>query len=94
MEKLRVTIIGQDIFKEVAVIFEDVGLRVVNQINSGMLGNLKGLTYVFELEEEKVIDTRKNLMKALTEYGPRFTAMYVHGDWMRIFIFKSMSLRF
>lgn len=92
MEKLKVTIVGQDISKEVAVIFDELGLTAINQIKTGMLGNLKTLTYIFDIPEEKVIDQRKKLMDELARHDTRLMPMYVHGDWMRLFVFKVIRL--
>lgn len=92
MEKLRVTVVGQEINEEVKDVFELIGLTMVNQVNTGMLGNLKTLTYTFEIEPEKVIDTRRNLMNELSKYSLRLMPMYVHGDWMRIFVFKTIRV--
>lgn len=92
MDVLRVTIVGQDLFKLVTEIFELVGLNPVNQVNTGMLGNLKILTYAFELQETEVIEKRKVLMNELSRDPIRLMPMYVHGDWMRIFIFKPIRI--
>lgn len=92
MEKLRVTVVGMDIVKEVTTIFDDVGLSVVNQVNTGMLGNLKAFTYTFEIPEEEVIDKRRQLMEEIAKYAIRLMPMYVHGDWMRVFVFKTIRL--
>lgn len=83
---LSVTIIGQDLFKVVNEKFRLVDLNPVNQVNTGKFGNLKALTYRFELEEEDVIEKRKALMNELSKDNLRLQAMYVHGDWMRIFV--------
>ena len=88
MDTLRVTVVGQDLFKLVAEIFEKVGLNPVNQVNTGMLGNLKILTYTFELPEDEIIEKRTNFMEMATNDNLRLMPMYVHGDWMRVFIFK------
>lgn len=88
MVKLRVTIVGQDIFKLVKEKFELVGLNQVNQVNNGMLGNLKLLTYEFELEDCEIIEKRKKLMNSMIEDNMRLMPMYVDGDWMRVFVFK------
>ena len=88
MDILNVTIIGQDLFSVMADIFDEIGLNRVNQVNTGMLGNLKILIYKFELEENDVIAKRKALMNRVSKEYTRMTAMYVHGDWMRIFIMK------
>lgn len=92
MEKLRVTVVGLDIVDEVTTIFDLVGLSTVNQVNTGMLGNLKMLTYEFDLDESEVIGKRKALMDEAAKYRIRLMPMYVHGDWMRIFIFKTIRM--
>lgn len=92
MEKLRVTVVGLDIVDEVTTIFDLVGLTIVNQVNTGMLGNLKMLTYEFDLDESEVIAKRKALMDEAAKYSIRLMPMYVHGDWMRVFIFKTIRI--
>lgn len=91
MDVLRVTVVGQDIFKLVEGIFEEVGLNQTNQVNSGMLGNLKILTFLFELKEDEIIEKRQALMSKLGENSMRLMPMYVHGDWMRVFVFKPIK---
>lgn len=91
MDILRVTVVGQDIFKLVEGIFEEVGLNRTNQVNSGMLGNLKILTFLFELKEDEIIEKRQSLMSKLGENSMRLMPMYVHGDWMRVFVFKPIK---
>lgn len=92
MELLRVTVIGQDLFRVFEEHCEFVGLNRVNQLNQGMLGNLKTLTYTFELNDEEVIDKRKTLMRQLAKDDLRLMALYVHGDWMRIFVMKPLRM--
>lgn len=70
---------------------ELVGINTVNQINTGMLGNLKTLTYIAEIEESDVIEKRKNLMNAMAKDCMRLMPLYTHGDWMRIFVFKPIK---
>lgn len=88
MDVLRVTVVGQDLFKIVTEIFELVHLNPANQVKTGMLGNLKMLTYEFELREQDIIDKRSELMQKMAEDNMRLMPMYVHGDWMRIFVMK------
>lgn len=90
MEAFRVTVIGQDLFKEIAGFFEESGLKEANQVNSGMLGNLKTLTYEFYLEENEVISKRKEFMNLVAKESPRLMGLYVHGDWMRVFVMKPL----
>lgn len=88
MEKLRITVVGQDIFKTVAEKIQLVGINNVNQVSSGMLGNLKTLTYEIELAEDEIIKVRQRLMGKMAEDNMRLMPMCVHGDWMRVFVFK------
>ena len=92
MEYLRVTAIGQDIFSIVKEKFELAGINKVNQVNTGMLGNLKTLTFQIEVSPEKVIKMRTALMDRMAEDNMRLMPMYVHGDWMRIFVFKPLRV--
>lgn len=92
MALLRVTVVGQDLFKIVEEKFDTIGLTIVNQVNSGMLGNLKTLTYIFELEDGEIIEKRKQLMVSMSNDNMRLMPMFVNGDWMRIFVFKPMKI--
>ena len=88
MDTLRITVVGQDIFKLVKHKMELVGINNANEVRLGMLGNLKTLTYIFELPEKEVIEKRAKLMTAMSEDSMRLMPLYVHGDWMRVFVFK------
>ena len=88
MGTIRVTVVGQDLFKIVEEKFELVGLNKVNQVNNGMLGNLKTLTYQFEIDDMEVIDIRKRLMRLMSEDNMRLMPMFVNGDWNRIIVIK------
>ena len=87
---LRITVIGKDLFKLVERYMELVGLNTVNTVNSGMLGNLITLTYEIELPADEVIKKRSMLMEKMAEDSMRLVPMYVHGDWMRIFVMKPL----
>lgn len=90
MEKdiLKVTVIGKDLFKIVERYMELVGLNTVNTVKNGMLGNLTTLTYEIEVKGNEVIKKRAELMEKMAEDSMRLMPMYVHGDWMRIFVMK------
>lgn len=88
MGVVRVTVIGQDLFKIAEEKFELVELNKVNQVNNGMLGNLKTLTYQFEIDDMEVIDIRKRLMRLMSEDNMRLMPMFVNGDWNRIIVMK------
>ena len=92
MDVLRVTVVGKDLCKIVEGIFELVGLNTVNTVRNGMLGNLTTLTYEFMLEEDEVIAVRKKLMNELAKDYLHIMPMYVHGDWMRIFVMKPIRM--
>lgn len=62
MDKLKVTIIGQDIAKIVSEVFVSIGLNSIKGVSKGSLGNLKTLTYEFDISEEEIIGKRKRLM--------------------------------
>ena len=92
MEKLHVTVVGKNIFQLVEKKLELVGINNAKMVKTGMLGNLKILAYEFELEESEVIDVRKKLMSKMAEDSMRLMPMYVHGDWMRIFVFEPIMI--
>lgn len=92
MDTLRITVVGQEIFKIVEEKLELAGFNKVNRANNGMLGNLKTLTLEFDIPEDKVIKKRAYLMNLMVEDNMRLMPMYVHGDWMRIFVFKPMRM--
>lgn len=91
MAVLRITVVGQDLFKIVAEKMELVKINHANQVSSGMLGNLKLLTYQIDLDDSEVIEKRKDLMNAMAADNMWLIPMYVHGDWMRIFVFKPIK---
>lgn len=92
MGVLNVTVIGQDLFKIVKEKFELAGINVVNEVKSGMLGNLKLLTYRIEMDELEIIPKRKKFLELVSEDKMRLMAMYVAGDWMRIFIMRPIRI--
>lgn len=71
--------------------FELVGLNTVNTVRNSMLGNLTALTYEFVIDEEEVISKRKQLMEEMAKDNMRLMPLYMHGDWMRIFVIKPMK---
>lgn len=91
MEVFRVTVVGQDLFKIVPEYFELAGLNPADQVNTGMLGNLKMLTYFFEIPEKDVIEKRAKFMTEMAKDTTRLMPLYVHGDWMRVFVFKPLK---
>lgn len=92
MDILRITVVGQDLFKLVEHKMELVGINRVNQLNTGMLGNLKTLTFEIEMKESEIIKKRSELMDKLAEDNMRLMPLYVHKDYMRIFVIKPMLM--
>lgn len=90
METLKITVVGKDLFKIVADKLKLVDLNEIKETRSGTLGNLTTLTYFIDIPEESVIAVRKRLMGKMAEDNLRLMPMYVHGDWMRIFVFKPL----
>ena len=90
MSVLHLTIIGQDIFKIVEEKLMLAGINTATQVSNGMLGNLKTLTYALELSMDELIEARRKLMEEMEKDNTRMMPMYVHGDWMRIFVFKTI----
>lgn len=90
MDILKVTVIGKDLFDIVENYMELAGINTVNTVNSGMLGNLTTLTMEAPIREEEVIKKRGKLMELMSEDNMRLMPMYVHGDWMRIFVMKPL----
>lgn len=92
MAILHVTVVGKDLFKPVLEKLELVSLNPVNEVKTGMLGNLTLLTYAFELSDDELIDKRRQLMDEFMKDTSRFMPMYIHGDWMRLFVFKPIRI--
>ena len=88
MSVLHLTIIGQDIFKIVEEKLMLAGINTATQVSNGMLGNLKTLTYLFDIDDIDVIAARANLMRIMSEDNMRLMPMFVNGDWNRIFVMK------
>lgn len=87
---LRITVIGKDLCKLVEQYMELVGINTVNTVNNGMLGNLITMTYEIEINADEIIKKRSILMEKMAEDNMRLMPLYVHGDWMRIFVMKPL----
>lgn len=87
METLKITVVGKDLFKLVEQKMELAGINTVNTVSTGMLGNLTTLTFFIKMREDEVIKTRKRLLDIMAD-DIRLMPLYVHGDWMRIFVMK------
>ena len=87
MDVLKVTVIGKDLCKIVEGYMELAGINTVNTVSTGMLGNLTTLTFLIKMREDEVIKTRKRLLDIMAD-DIRLMPLYVHSDWMRIFVMK------
>lgn len=92
MDILKVVVIGKELFKIVEKYMELADINTVNTVNSGMLGNLTIMTYEIEIQPDEVIKKRRKLMDLMSEDRMRLMPMYVHGDWMRIFVMKPIRV--
>lgn len=88
MGTLHLTVIGQDIFKIVEEKLELANINTATQVNNGMLGNLKTLTYLFDIDDIDIIAARTKLMSLMSEDNMRLMPMFVNGDWNRLFVMK------
>lgn len=92
MSTLHLTVIGQELFKIVEEKLELAGINTATQVSNGMLGNLKTLTYLFDIDDIDIIHARTNLMKIMSEDNMRLMPMFVNGDWGRIFVMKPFRM--
>lgn len=90
METLKITIIGKDLFKIVEEKMKLAGVNTINEAKNGMLGNLTTLTLFADIPENEVIYRRGRIMEEMAKDSMRLMPMYVHGDWMRIFVMKPL----
>lgn len=93
MDTLSVTVIGQDLFNLVEEKFLLVGINQANRVNKGMLGNLKMLTYEFDLNEDDIIGIRKQFLKLVGEDSLRMIPWFEAGSWMDILVVKPFASR-
>lgn len=88
MIEFQVTVIGQELFDIMRDKFKSVDLNDPIQTNKGMLGNLKALTFTFEVDEADVIEMRNRLLWEISDDHMRMTAMFAAGDWMKLYVIK------
>lgn len=92
MEVMEVTVVGQELFEPVKRVLKLVELNPVNQVKRGMLGNLKALTYFVEIDEKEIIAKRCQLMDKLAENTATMLPLYLHGDWMKLYVVKPIRV--
>lgn len=90
MDELYVTVVGTELIKSVEKILEALEMKY-DDFRKGSIGNMKTMVYTFVTEQNHVIITRKKLMERIMMEPFKYTAMYVHGDWMRVFNFKKID---
>lgn len=89
---LTVTVVGNDIYDQVLMaIKEAIGSYPVNPVKQGRLGNFMTLTVTCSIPDKEIIIKRRSFMDILCKEGSNLTAMYEHGDWMRVYIFKKTA---
>lgn len=88
MDRLTITIVGQDLFKIVEQKLISLELTEANEVNHSMLGNLKMLTYSYDLEECEIIRIRTSLLRMIGEDHCRLMAFFQAGNWMRIVVMR------
>lgn len=93
MRAVVVTIVGKGYDEEFEWILTELAVKTVNTVNSGMLGNFATLTYYLEIPENDIIVKRRELMNKIRERLPQAMALYMHGDWNRIFIMKRFRIQ-
>ena len=93
MRQMSVTIVGGGIAEILDPVFDSLGLFPVKPIKRGSLGNFTTLTYIFELDEEKIIRKRRDLMHAIAQESTHLVGMYKHGGWMDIFVFRKSAIK-
>lgn len=83
---ISITMVGgyfEDLFE---AILTDVGINPVNPINVGMFGNFKTLTYLIDIPDTEVVQTRKNIMAKVKEQMPYALCLCEYGNWNRIIL--------
>lgn len=93
MEQLQITVVGNDLIDVMMSIFSDLGLIPINSPYKGMLGNFKLFTYVFDIDESEFIATRREIMNRVSFNNSHIIAMYKHGDYKNVCIFKKNAFR-
>ena len=94
---LRVTIVGDAILDDVNMILEDINLvNTVNTVNMpvlGSLGNFKTYTYEFPISMNEITEKRRSLMEKVQRESTKLLALYTHGDWMQVYIFRRSAFK-
>lgn len=91
--ELTVTVVGNDIYDQVIAAIKEACIRInpVNPVKQGRLGNFMTLTVTCSIPDDEIITKRRTFMDILCKEGSNLTAMYEHGDWMRVYIFKKTA---
>lgn len=94
---LSVTIVGDAILDDVIMIMDSLKLinpvNTVNTVKLGMLGNFKTYTYDIPLKMTEITEKRRALMEKVQRESTRLLALYTHGDWMQVFVFRRSSFK-
>lgn len=95
MQQLTVVIVGLDLVDIVVNAAKMAGLMVnpVNQVNPGKFGNFKTLTYIFNVDDDKLITKRRDFMNELAQDRRFIIPVYEHGDWTSVYILKRWAFQ-
>lgn len=93
MEDFRIVAIGQTVGDRVSYLLTKFGLKPVNLPKAGKFGNLTTLTFLVELEEDQVIQTRKEIASYFTNSDGALTCLYDRLDWMVMYVVNRYAFR-
>lgn len=93
MERLTVTIVGQDILELADSLFRENKVNPVNRVKESKLGNFRTFTYIFEFDENDFIKRRRDLLNSFGKETTHLLPMYCYHDWSQIYIFKKIAFR-
>ena len=90
VQKFTVTIVGLDLKDIVLSAAKEAGLFInpVNRVNHGMFGNFRTLTYIFDIDDDKLIKKRRDFMNILGDERRYLIPMWEHGDWNQVYILR------
>ena len=93
MDRLVVTVVGKGLIEIMTSIFNDLGLTPINLPTLGMLGNFNLYAYGFDIPEENFISIRRSIMDKATFNNTNVSALYEHGDYRNVYIFRKSAFK-
>lgn len=94
--ELKITVVG---FHSLADYVMETLLRhnnyinAINTINYGSLGNFATLTYGVDIDTEKFLAVRRDIINDLTLPGSPIICMYEHGASKNVYIFSKTAFK-